>query len=129
MQEGAAGDGWGDGAGEAIVEQVEASEIREEADGGGDGAADEVVVKVELPEGGELGDPVRDPTSEPPPWELDGDDLPLSALDPFPAAGAGAGAGVVPPPQKPSPVHQPPLERLQALVIRLGDDDPVPWLP
>lgn len=85
-------------------------------------------MEAELPQRGELTDLLGDVPTEPPPWELNRNDLPLGAFDPRPRAGAGPEAGVVPALEESPRIIQCMLESLQALVIRLGYDDPVPSL-
>ncbi|BAS83736.1 Os03g0297850, partial [Oryza sativa Japonica Group] len=84
------------GAGEAVVEEVDAPELGEEAEGGRELPAERVVVEAELAERRELADLVGERAGEALEGELDGDHLPLRALDPGPPAGARVEPRAVP---------------------------------
>jgi hypothetical protein len=101
------------GTAEAVVEEVDAAEVGEEAERGGDQAGDGVVVEAEATEARQLADAALGERALP--GERDGDD----ALDPRPGAGAGGEAGAVPGAEEAVGVGQVVLDGLQALVVRL----------
>lgn len=114
-------DGRRDGAGEAVVEEIEASEFGEEAKRPGNASGDDIVVEAEPPEGVKLTYRVGDPAAEALPWELYGYDFGLGrALYPDPTTGTGSGNVADPGAESSSGVDEFSFDGLERLEVGSG---------